>query len=162
MIVPFDSLPDDSRIWIFPSNRILDSNEEEVLLRSTLVFLEEWTAHNRSLTASAKVEDHTFLVVAVDESVTGASGCSIDKLHRFVREAESQLGVRLMERLNVVLPGNPLSIVHSSQIPSLINAGELDSVSLVYDTTLAHLGQFRQQFRVPLKQTWLSRYLKEA
>lgn len=162
MIVPFDSLPDDSRIWIFPSTRILDSNEEDVLLKSTLVFLAEWTAHNRSLTASAKVEEHTFLIVAVDESVTGASGCSIDKLHRFVREAESELGLRLMERLNVLLPGNPLSIVHSSTIASLVASGELHSTSLVYDTTLTHMGQYRKQFKVPMNTTWLSRYLKEA
>jgi hypothetical protein len=159
MIVSFDSLPDQSRIWIFSSTRVMDSAVQEQLLQSTLNFLTEWTAHNRALTASAQVVDGVFLVVSVDESTTGASGCSIDKLYRFVKEAESRLSVQLMDRLHVLFPGNPVSIAHSSKIQSMINAGELTGDSLVYNTSLTDLGQFRSNFRTPLQKTWLSRYL---
>lgn len=162
MIVPFETLPENARIWIFPSSRLLDKAEQELLLESASAFLQEWTAHNQSLTASAKMEDGIFLVVAVDERQAGASGCSIDKLHRFVKEAESKFAIRLMERLNVVFPGNPVSMVHFSKIQDMIKAGELDSERLVYDTTVTDLGGFIRHFRAPMRQTWLNRFLHNA
>lgn len=162
MIVPFDSLPENARIWIFPSSRLMEKGEQDALLESAFAFLQEWTAHNNSLYASAKVEDDMFLVVAVDESFSGASGCSIDKLHRFIKDAENRFENRLLERLNVVFPGNPVSMVHFSKIQDMIKAGELDAERLVYDTTISDLGQFRRHFRAPLRETWLNRFLNNA
>lgn len=162
MIASFDSLPDQSRIWIFSSTALMDDSTRDSLLASALVFLGEWTAHDKALTASAKIEDGVFLVVAVDESSTGASGCSIDKLHRFVKEAELQFSTQLLDRLTVVFPGNPPLFSHASKIKGMVDSGELDADSLVYDTTIADLGQFRRSFRARIHQTWIRRYLQNA
>lgn len=162
MIVAFDCLPDKSRIWIFSSSGLLDDSTCESLLKDTFDFLGEWTAHNKALTASAIIEDNAFLVVAVDESTTGASGCSIDKLYRFIKDTESRYFIHLLDRLNVVFPGNPPVFSHTSKLQALVDSGELDDGSIVYDTTIVNLGQFRRLFRVPMQSTWMSRYLQNA
>jgi hypothetical protein len=52
MFIPFDNLPEESRIWIYQSNRKF-SDEEIAEIESDLKsFIENWSAHGTSLEAS--------------------------------------------------------------------------------------------------------------
>ena len=45
MFVPFDQLPDNARVWIYPSSRKFSPDEVLVIRQKTKAFLEQWTAH---------------------------------------------------------------------------------------------------------------------
>lgn len=162
MIVPFDSIPDSARVWIFQSSALLDAETSAALQYSAEQFLNEWTAHNMALKAGFCIVDRIFFVVAVDESQTGASGCSIDKLHRFVKEAEISLGLNLLDRLRVAIPGIEPRLIPLAQITEQLNDGVLHPKTEVYDVTVDSLGAFRERFKTPLSNTWLSRYLQNT
>ena len=49
MIVDFKTMPDDSRIWIYQSNRDFNESEISVINDKTISFLENWQAHGLSL-----------------------------------------------------------------------------------------------------------------
>jgi len=66
MIVPFESLPQESRIWIYPSNRPFQE-EELVLIKDALShFLSEWTAHDQALEAAFKIPYNRFIVLGLN------------------------------------------------------------------------------------------------
>jgi hypothetical protein len=48
-------------------------------------FCIQWTAHGANLKAYGEVRHHRFIVMIVDETAAGASGCSIDKSIHFIR-----------------------------------------------------------------------------
>ncbi len=161
MIIPFHQLPDHSRIWIFQSSRKLTAAEADFLIEKVDFFLQGWTAHKADLHAASLLQDDIFLVVAVDESMANASGCSIDKLYQFIREIQTSLHVDLLNRLVVayhMTPASPLSFASLDEMERRIQAGEIGGDCLVCDLTVSTKGDFTSRFFAPLKETWLSRY----
>jgi hypothetical protein len=52
MYVPFEDLPEDSRIWIYQSNRKFSDAEFSEIETALQSFLEGWAAHGTSLESS--------------------------------------------------------------------------------------------------------------
>jgi len=51
MYIPFDQMPDEARVWIYPSNRPFSESEIPLLKNLVEQFLTQWTAHNQALEA---------------------------------------------------------------------------------------------------------------
>jgi len=88
MFIPFENLPDDSKVWIYQSNRKLTDNEVAEIEADIMVFLENWSAHGTSLEASFAVKYNRFIVLAVNQEVQAATGCSIDASVQFIQKLE--------------------------------------------------------------------------
>lgn len=68
-----------SRVWIYQSDRKLTDPEVGKIQQELDDFTIGWTAHNNQLKARAEIRYNRFLILIVDESQAGASGCSIDR-----------------------------------------------------------------------------------
>lgn len=106
MLVPFEELSNDARIWIFQSNRLMSDAEQLQLINSTQQFVNEWTAHNQTLKASCVIMHNYFLIIAVDENFNQASGCSIDKAFRHVTQMGDAMKINFFDRLKVAAMHN--------------------------------------------------------
>ena len=96
-IIPFEQLPSGARLWIFPSDRPLSSEEERELLSRVDAFLEGWDAHGVPLTAGRDWREGRFLLIAVDESTAPPSGCSIDSMARVLKELGEEWGTSFLD-----------------------------------------------------------------
>ena len=76
-VAPLGSLPDSARLWVFAAERPLAPGEADALLGTVDDFLGVWAAHGRPLTSARELRESRFLLIAVDETAAGASGCSI-------------------------------------------------------------------------------------
>ncbi len=161
MLISFDTLPKNARIWIFPSSRLLNIAEVEKIEDRSSAFLHSWTAHKMDLDAAFKIVDRAFLIISVDEKNTGASGCSIDKLHQFVKELGAELSLSFLERLNVTFlqENGETCILPLKEIEQKIQHAEINANTKVYDITLLSVEELSSKFKVPLSTTWLNRYL---
>lgn len=162
MNVPLKDLPDSSRLWIFQSSRPLDAEERKILLELTGSFLSQWTAHQQQLKSGCDLMHGLFLLIAVDEQYTGASGCSLDKLHHFVKDVGLHLSVDLLDRLNVALlsEGSPSwRQIRLPELESMLSTGEVSGRECVADVSIQSLGEYRKGFMKPIQETWLNRYL---
>src|SRR5690606_9527185 len=95
--VPFATLPDAARLWIFASRDPVTGDTAAALLRRVDTFLEEWHAHGHPVVGGRDWRYDRFLMVAADEEATGVSGCSTDSLFRVFKAAERELGVTLLD-----------------------------------------------------------------
>ena len=89
MLVDFNTINEESRIWIYGANQKLTNDQEDCILKSISDHLQNWEAHKDPLTAGVTILENHFIVVALDESKNGASGCSIDTLQNKIEEIES-------------------------------------------------------------------------
>src|SRR4029079_18197968 len=90
--VSFDNLPSDARLWVFAAGRPLGAAERGRLLAPVDAFLDQWKAHGARLSAARDWRYDRFLLVGVDESAAGASGCSIDAMVHQLGGLERALG----------------------------------------------------------------------
>src|SRR5947208_14538868 len=95
-IVPFETLPDASRVWIFGSDRALSGADADRLLSEVDRFLAQWKAHGVPLACASDWRDEHLLTIAVDSTVETASGCSTDALFRVLLAILTPLGARLV------------------------------------------------------------------
>jgi len=157
--ISFDDLPDDGRLWIFPSSRPLEPTEQEVLLAEVDDFLEGWAAHGTPLRCGRSLWEDRFLLVAVDEKAAGASGCSIDTLQRRMGLLGPRMGVTLIERGPVwYRDGEEIAAVSRARFKELAAAGEVDPETPVVDTTLTRVGEARAgALERPARESWHAR-----
>ena len=101
MLADFHLLPEESRIWIYASEKALTTEQKSHILNYISEHLKGWNAHKVPLTAGVTILENHFIVIALDESKNGASGCSIDTLQSTIQKIEKELFIDLMNRLNV-------------------------------------------------------------
>ena len=101
MLVDFNELPDNARIWIYQANRSFTDAEIDELQASVAEFLKEWTAHGSHLHAGFEIRYKRFIVIGLDQTNASASGCSIDASVRFIQSLEKKYNVELLDRMNV-------------------------------------------------------------
>src|ERR1700749_1742248 len=92
---------ENSRVWIYQSDKKLADAEVQQIQQNLDAFTTQWTAHNPQLKAKAEVRYNRFLILIVDESQAGASGCSIDKSVNFMQHLERQFNINLFDRFNL-------------------------------------------------------------
>ena len=101
MLVDFNTLPEESRIWLYAAENALSQDQQNYILKVISEDLKGWNAHQQPLTAGVTILENHFIVIALDESKNGASGCSIDTLQNTIQKIEKELSIPLMNRLNV-------------------------------------------------------------
>ena len=112
MFTEYKNLPNNSRVWMYQSDRVFTSQEIDFIATKATDFIEQWTRHGDNLKGSFTIKYNQFLILAVDENFNNVSGCSIDASVRFVKELENELQIDLMNKLNVSFKdGNNINIV---------------------------------------------------
>jgi hypothetical protein len=160
-IVPFDSLPDSSRIWIFGSDQPVTGAAAEQLLGEVDRFLEDWRAHGEPLRCGRLWADNRFLVVGVDQSTANASGCSIDGLFRRLQLLERAIGARLVGGGRVYYRDHSgvAQCVARTELDGLVASGDIGPATAVFDTSITDLGEWRERFEQPARKTWVGELL---
>lgn len=155
MYTPSASLSENSRIWIYQSDRKLTAKEQNFLNKELQNFISEWTAHNVALTGSFEILHDHFIVIMIDEQKTSASGCSIDKCFNFLKKMESQLNVHFMDRMQLAYKANnEIRILSKSKFESMLESGELNENTIVYNNLIEKKSELKTKWEVPVKESW--------
>jgi hypothetical protein len=157
--VPFDELPADARLWIFPAARRLSPHEKQVVLAEADAFIAQWSAHGVPLRGARDVRHDQFVLVGVDERGAGISGCSIDALVRRMQRLETALGVELTNNAPVLYrDGDIIARVAREEFSALVAAGTVDLDTVVFDNTVATVGEIRAgRWEVQARRSWHAR-----
>ena len=160
-ILPFESLPDTSRVWVFGCDRPLDHEETARLLAEVDRFLAHWNAHGQPLSAARDWSHDRFLTVAVDQSTAGASGCSIDGLYRALRALEGAFGMSMLGSGGLFHRDANGDVHHLSRedFVTAARGGDIGRDTIVFDLTVESLGEWRDRFEAPVHAGWQARLL---
>ncbi|RMH11131.1 MAG: hypothetical protein D6701_15455 [Gemmatimonadetes bacterium] len=160
MRVPFASIPDDGRLWLFATSRPLDEPERRALDQAVEAFLDDWAAHGTPLTAGYTWLDGRVLAVGLDERAAPPSGCSIDALLRGLKDVERALGVGIVDHAPVWYRDDEGAVrcVSRAEFGRAAADGAVSPDTLVYDLTLTRVGDARAgRWAVPAREAWHGR-----
>jgi hypothetical protein len=155
--VPFNSLPDQARIWVFASNEPLTGATADQLLTEVDGFLDQWKAHGQPLRAARDWREDQFLTIGIDPTAEQASGCSIDGLFRALQQLERSIGSRLVGGGRVFYrdaTGTP-RVASPLDFEALASSGAVSADTPVFDLTLVALSDWRRRFEVPARESYL-------
>ena len=147
------------KVWIYILSKDLSISERTQFTANCKSFTDSWTAHDQKLNASFELYKSRMLIIKVDESAYNASGCSIDKLQRFIQLQEKEFDIELLNRFLVALDvKDSIMVVHSSKIKELLSTHVIDENTPVYDATITSSVDMKD-LKKALKSTWLCKYL---
>lgn len=149
MFIPFDKLAETSRLWVYSSSTEITKEQAQIISQELTCFLDAWEYHKKKLSASFKIFENRFIIVALDDSEHGVGGCSMDGLQRLIQTLEQQLSLSLMNRLNVFCKIDG----EIECIPSFNFKDSVDSDTLFYDLTIQKKSEINSYLK-PVKNGW--------
>ena len=159
MIVPFEKLTPESRVWIYPSNRPFREGEIEPLKEALTAFLSGWTAHNQELEASFDLPYNRFIILGLNQEKTHASGCSIDASVHFIQKLEQQLDLVLLDKMNVTFKqGDYLSHKSLEDFKKMAKEKAINKSTIVFNNLVDTVEAYQNFWEVPAKESWHSRF----
>ena len=162
MIVPFETLPDSARIWVFASDSALGGAPADTLLSAVDGFLAEWKAHGVPLRAAREWRNDRFLAIGVDVTAENASGCSIDGLFRTLQTLQREIGAQLLGGGRVFYRSRDGNIERTTRddFSARAKRGEITPATPVFDTALTDAAAWRTRFEAPAGVAWTASYFK--
>jgi hypothetical protein len=151
------SFSPQSRVWIYQSDRKFTSTEETEILNKLAAFTNQWKAHGNELLAKAEIRYGFFIILTVDESQAGVTGCSIDSSVRLIKEIEQEYHIDLFNRFNIAYKVNEEVVVNSKEdFETLVNIKQVTPETIVFNNMVQNLAELETKWEVPFKNSWHS------
>ena len=160
MLVDFTTLPNDSRIWIYQSNRKFSDEEIAVMEQKIKTFLTQWTAHGANLEAGFEIKYNRFIVFGLNQANASASGCSIDASVHFIQELEKEFDLDLMDKMNVTFYNGDF-IAHKTltDFRKMAKNRSVSKNTVVFNNLVNTKAEYLENWEVPASESWHNRFL---
>jgi len=160
MLVDFDTLPDESRVWIYQANRTFTDAEISEIESKLNIFLENWTAHGSDLLAGFNIVYKRFIVIALNQNLNRASGCSIDTSVNFVQQLEKDYHVDLLDKMNVSYKqGDFIAYKSLLDFKKMAKDKAVSKQTIVFNNLVNNIAEFKENWEVPASESWHARFM---
>lgn len=159
MYIPFENLPQESRIWIYQSSRKFSDEEVAEIEKDLMQFIENWSAHGTSLEASFTIRYNRFVVIAVNQEFHPATGCSIDSSVGFIQSLEQKYSVDLLDKMNVAFKqGEFITYKTLLEFKKLAKDKSVSENTIVFNNLVNTIEELNEGWEIPASESWHSRF----
>lgn len=160
MLTDFNSLPEESRVWIYQANRKLSDDEIAAIIPKLELFLENWTAHGSELLAGFEIKYNRFIVIGLNQENASASGCSIDASVHFIQTLEKEFNVDLLDKMNVTFyNGEFIAYKTLADFRKMAKDRSVSKSTVVFNNLVNTKSEYLENWEVPAKDSWHNRFL---
>ncbi|MGB3076942.1 MAG: hypothetical protein WBB36_16570 [Chitinophagales bacterium] len=147
---------EQSRVWIYLSSRAFTDVEASDISIAIKHFCKEWSAHGNNLKAAGEVRYNRFIVLMVDETGAGASGCSIDKSVHFIQAIEKEYSVQLFNRLLIAWKkADEIHVASMQNLQQLFDEGTIQPETIVFNNAVTSKKDLDDKWEVAFEQSWM-------
>ena len=159
MYVPFENLPPESKVWIYQSNRKFTEEEWSAIEPDLKTFIDSWSAHGTGLEASYLLKYYRFIILAVNQEVQMATGCSIDKSVEFIQSLENKYAVDLLDKMNVTFKlGEHIAHKPLIEFKKMAKDKAVSENTIVFNNLVNTIEEWNDNWEVPAGESWHSRF----
>ncbi len=151
-------MPPQARIWVYQASRSLTAPELDQIKQTLSQSCQAWEAHGAPLQASFEIKYNQVIIVAVNEAMNAASGCSIDASTRWFKSLGDALHVDFFSRDVAVVRDEHVELLALGQLKSAVEAGQLTREDQIITPLLQNVGQYRNEWLSTADQSYLKRY----
>lgn len=151
-----ESLPDDSRVWIYGLDRDLSDSEVAQVTDELEAFFTDWSSHGRHVSGEAAVVDNRFVVIGAHIPSGDISGCGIDKSIRVLKSLSDEIGFGWDTSLNVFYAADDgVQMASRAEFRQAAAEKSVSGSTPVYDLTAQTLGDLRHAGLLrPAAESW--------
>ena len=161
MLVDFNTLPEESRVWIYQANRSFSEVELEEIQSKLNIFIENWTAHGSDLQAGYSIKYKRFIILGLNQNLNKATGCSIDSSVHFIQQLEKEYNVDLMDKMNVSYKqGEYVAYKTLSDFRKMAKDKAISKKTIVFNNLVTNVAEFNENWEVPASESWHARFIK--
>jgi hypothetical protein len=161
MFVDFNELPEESRVWIYQANRSFSDQEISEISDKLKIFIENWTAHGSDLQSGFTIKYKRFIIIALNQNLNKATGCSIDASVHFIQQLEKEYNVDLMDKMNVSYKqGDFIAYKTLLDFKKMAKDKAVSKNTIVFNNMVTNIAEFNENWEVPASESWHSRFLK--
>lgn len=160
MFVEFESMPDNSRVWMYQSNRKLDEVESEELYRFLRNSIGNWVTHGMPMKGSFRLLHNRILLIAADQDFQSPSGCSIDSSTRWLKELGSSLNVDFFDRSIGYLIDGELQFMAFFDAKKNIQSGLIQPDTKIINSQITNKLDAVNNLTIPASESFLKRHFE--
>ena len=161
MLVEFNTLPDESKVWIYQANRSFSDKEIEEIKMRLNEFIQNWTAHGGDLESGYCIKYKRFIVIGLNQSLNHATGCSIDASVHFIQQLEQDFSVYLLDKMNVSYKqGEFIAYKTLTDFRKMAQEKAVSKNTIVFNNLVNNIAEFKENWEVPASESWHSRFVK--
>src|SRR5690606_15715752 len=158
-IIPTE-FSDESRVWVFQSNRAFIEKEADEINEQLHQFYAQWLTHGDKVQGWAKLVFGQFILVMADEEKYNVSGCSTDSMMRIIKSLERQYEVNFFERtLLTFLVKGKAEMLPMNQVVYALEKQYITGDTPLFNNLVQTKKELMNSWLMPLKQTWLGKKL---
>ena len=123
-------------------------------------FIKGWTAHGSDLKAGYEIRYNRFIILALDQTETSATGCSIDASVHFMQQLEKKYNVMLLDKMNVSYKqGDFVAYKSLIDFKKMAKQKAVSKNTIVFNNLVANKGEYLEHWEVPASESWHSRFM---
>ena len=161
MFVNFDEIPEDAKVWVYPSSRKFYTNEIPEIAEKIKKFVAEWKADDESFKASYQFLYNRFIVITADDITTPLKNSDIDDSVNFILSLQETYSVALLDRMNICFKqGEFVQYKDLKDFKKLLKNKALTGKSIIFDNLITNKQDFENFWEIPIEESRYSRFLK--
>jgi len=159
MLVDFNTLPEESKVWVYQANRSFTEEEIAEITDKLTIFVENWAAHGTGLKAGFEIRYKRFIILAVNQTEQAATGCSIDASVHFILDLQNQYKVDLMDKMNVSYKqGDFIAYKSLIDFKKMAKDRAVTGKTIVFNNLVTNLGELNEAWEIPASESWHNRF----
>ena len=159
-MVNYDVLSENTRVWIYQSDKPFAAMDIPAIRAKIQDFTQQWVSHAKDLKAFGDLYHDRFIVLMVDETAGGASGCSIDASVRFVQALGQEYGMDMFDRMNFTYKTEDgIKSAHREEFIELYQLGLITDETVVFNNLVATKEAFEKKWQVSLGESWHKQFI---
>jgi len=162
MLVDFNTLSEEAKVWIYPSNRKFYPQEIEGLNAKLIAFVKEWKEDDEDFKSSVELKYNRFIIFSA-EGNKALLNADIDTLVTFILQLQEEYKVELLDRMNVCFKqGEYTQYKELKDFKKLIKNKAVTEKTIVFDNLVETKLELENHWEVPISESWYSRFLKKS
>jgi len=155
----FNDLSEDSRIWIYQSNKELNNDQVSEISAKLTDFLKTWNTHGKPISCSFQVKYNRFIIIAAENTLE-ISGCSIDSSVAFIQSLEAKYSIVLLDKMDVAYRTNEtIDIISLKDFKQMVKNKSITSTTVVFNNLVSNISELNSNWETTVEDSWHARFL---
>ena len=160
MFVDYSSIPDDAKVWIYPSSRKFYATEIEEIEQKIKSFVETWKADDENFKVSYQFLYNRFIVLIADDEESPLKNADIDASVSFILELQETYKVELLDKMNVCFKqGEFVQYKELKDFKKLVKNRAVTGKTTIFDNLITNNHDFKNFWEIPIVESWYNRFL---
>jgi len=160
MLVDFETLPEEAKVWVYPSSRKFYPNEIQEVEAKLKEFVENWKKKDEDFKASYLFLYNRFLILIADNQNNTLLNVDIDSSVSFILELQTIYNIQLLDKMNVCFKqGEFVQYKELKEFKKLLKNRAITGKTIIFDNLVTTKLDLENYWEIAIEDSWYNRFL---